>query len=438
MTLLKSPVRARASAPPRPAEAKAKAPAPKPAAEPGPPTVLDLQRTAGNRAVTALITSGGLTPSHGAAGPVHVQRAPKKPSVGERLAAVEQQQAALAQQQAVQAKRVAALEVDARWRARFGEKFADYEQVILRMTGGIATATEGFTNTHQEQAQADALAVQVMMLMATVGVSAGLEWALTKGLGGLGMTTERIERFVEVAENPLNTAAQGSANVYAAARGAANAQAGKLPETTVPPGTPGTNAGAGAEVSSAGGGAAAITSPIAFLTSNLEALAAKRQGIEGAFGRRRERLDALTPEAWAAFDPKAQEAAYERHFKDLERTSSGISMMRSAPDVALIIERRMWSKWILKQDLAAQATRELAQTAPGIPLDLDPNSPHRKPPAPEYSLGGYVEDRLTEIRMAQLAGVVLTGHWYSSNSPDDWHRMLFDWADNYHESVGNA
>ncbi|GIG66708.1 hypothetical protein [Phytomonospora endophytica] len=435
MTLLKSRTRAVAPASSRPVAAKvpASSKAPK-SSEPAPPTVLDLQRTAGNRAVTALINAGGLQPSAGVAVPLRVQRAPKKPSVGDRLAAVEQQQAALAQQQAVQAKRVAALEVDARWRARFGEKFADYEQVIHRMSGGIEAATTGFTTAQQEQAQADALAVQVMMLMATVGVSAGLEWALTKGLGALGVSTSKIERFVEVAENPLNTAAQGSANVYATNRAAETAKSGKLPDTPAPAGGP----GASPEAAEGSAGPAAITSPVAFLTSNLEALAAKRQGIEGAFGRRRAGLDAMAPEAWTSFDPKSQEAAYERHFKDLERTSSGISMMRSAEDVARIIERHMWSKWIRNQDRAAQVTRELAQTAPGIPLDLDPNSPHRKPPAAEYSLGGYVEDRLTAIGMARLAGVVLTGHWYSSNSPDDWHKILFDWAEAYRESVGNA
>lgn len=366
-------------------------------------SLLDLQRTAGNRAVSALVASGNV-----------LQRAPHGPSVGTRLSALEQQQA-------VTTKRVAALEVDTRWRARFGEKFADYEQVIHRISGGIETATSGFQTAQQEQAQANALATQVIGLMATVTFSAGLEWALKTALGRLGVSAANIKNVVEAVENPLNAAASGSVNVIAA-RGAANdARRGQTPSPTAPPGTP-------------EGGSGVIGSPVAFLTSNLEHLAAKRQGIEGAFADRAQRLAAMAPEAWATFDPAAQEATYQTHYDSLTRTSAGISAMRSGADVAKILERHMWTTWIKGQDMAARAALEAAAHA-GNPLDLDPNRPGREP---DFGLGGYVEDRLNALDVARLSGVVLTGHWYSSNEPSNWKHLLFAWATAYLESVANA
>src|ERR1043165_9177428 len=99
------------------------------------------------------------------------------------------------------------------------------------MSGGIETATTGFQTAQQEQAQANALAVQVIGLMATVTFAAGLEWALTTGLGRLGVSATRITSIVEAVENPLNTAAQGSVNVYATNRAAADAKRGQVPST---------------------------------------------------------------------------------------------------------------------------------------------------------------------------------------------------------------
>ncbi|MEV0645383.1 hypothetical protein AB0I28_08970 [Phytomonospora sp. NPDC050363] len=395
-------------------------------------SVLDLQRTAGNRAVCALVRSGGLKRSGGGlgAGAGVVQRspkAPKPPSVTTRLATLEEQQA-------ITAKRVAALEVDARWRARFGEKFADYEQVVHRISGGIEAATTGFQSAQQEQAQANALAVQVMGMMATVAFSAGLEWALTLGLGRLGFKADRIQTVVEAVENPLNTAAQGTVNIVATARGASDAKHGQTPTVQAPEGTPGTNSASGAEVTAGAADPGAISSPMAFLTGNLERLAAKRQGIEGAFATRAQRLAGMTPEAWSTFDPAAQNATYQTHYDDLSRTSSGISAMRSATDVAHILERHMWAKWIKAQDLAARAAIDDALAA-GNPIDLDPNRPGR---TPEFGLGGYVEDRLNALSVARFAGVVLTGHWWSSNEPDNWKHVLFEWASLYGESVANA
>jgi len=385
------------------------------AAARGPSSLLDLQRTAGNRAVTALVASGDV-----------LQRAPRGPSVDTRLSALEQQQA-------VTAKRVAALEVDARWRARFGEKFADYEQVVHRMSGGIETATTGFQTAQQEQAQANAMATQVVGLMATVTFSAGLEWALTSALGRLGVSSARIQSIVEAVENPLNTTAQGSVNVIAT-RGAANdARRGQTPSPTSPPGTPGTSTASGAEVG-AGGGGAILGSPVAFLTSNLEHLAAKRQGVEGAFSARADRLHAMAPEAWSTFDPAAQNAVYQAEYDKLIKTSSGVSAMRTGADVAKILERHMWATWIKAQDMAARAALEAAAHA-GNPLDLDPNRPGREP---DFGLGSHVEDRLNALDVARLSGVVLTGHWYSSNEPSNWKHVLFAWATSYLESVANA
>lgn len=133
------------------------------------------------------------------------------------------------------------------------------------MTGGIDAATAGFQSAQQSQALADPMAIQAIGLIATTGLAASLEWALTAGLGRLGVAATRIDRIVEVVENPINTAAQGAVNVTGAAAARSAAEPGQTPTPNAPSGTVG-----GSEAGTGQTGGRVIGSPTAFLSQNLE------------------------------------------------------------------------------------------------------------------------------------------------------------------------
>jgi hypothetical protein len=62
-------------------------------------------------------------------------------------------------------------------------------------------------------------------------------------------------------------------------------------------------------------------------------------------------------------------------------------------------------------------------------------------PSMHFETGGYeeptfddwgtgLEDHMNDLGISKLAGVELTGHWYSSNS-SDWANDLVAWAKRY-------
>jgi hypothetical protein len=313
-------------------------------------------------------------------------------------------------QQAVTAKHVAVLELDDRWAHVFAERVASYEQVIHRISAALDDATSSFTATHQTQSQSDAMAIQVIGLLATVTFAAGFEWAFTAVVGRLGLEATKIKNVVEAVENPANALASGTVNVTGTSVANTDAQRGQAPSQ------PG--------------------SAVGFMATNLEALAAKRQLIEQAFVNRRTHLDTLTPEAWQRLDVNAQNTIYQQLFTELTHRFLGVDQLKSREQLAVILERQMWASWIVAQDTAAREATRLANDT-GIasgsgPIDLDPNNPDRPP---EFSLGGYVEDRLNELNISRDAHVHLSGHAVWPNSPGDWRRQLFNWCTSGREAT---
>ena len=84
-------------------------------------------------------------------------------------------------------------------------------------------------------------------------------------------------------------------------------QKGQAPGSTAPPGN------------STPGGVAASGDPLSFQSQNLEALAAKRAGIEAAFGLRASKSNNWTDDQWLGFDRAEQEKIYVAKMTDLKQ-----------------------------------------------------------------------------------------------------------------------
>ena len=176
--------------------------------------------------------------------------------------------------------------------------------------------------------------------------------------------------------------------------------------------------------------------PMAFLTKNLEELELKNQGFEHAFATRAGGIKAADNAKLDALDVSGWEAQYSSLLAALNAACKGVEAMKSRDDVARILERYIWAGWI-----RAQAKFHVSMGKGGAaeyPVTSKPDP--SKPPSPLMSytldLGGYIEDRLNEIGVSKLAVVTLSGHWYSSNDPDDWERRLITWAWTYNEVIG--
>ena len=354
-----------------------------------PAGVIALQRAAGNRATAAMLGGPGSAPRRGVArcagnraasqavgrllqrdpvkAPPVKTPPPKQPTTAERLKELETRQTALE-------KRTAVLELDGRYRALFGERMSSYKAAVLRITGGLDAAQDGFKKAQEDQARFDALVTQLIIAAGAIGLAFGFEPLLTAGLGKLGQASERVAKTVELWENPVLQAAGSTANIYPLAKGGRD---GDVP---------------------------ADVRPMAFLTKNLEELELHNQGFERAFATR-------------AGGIKAADSAK----LDAPRAARASTPPQRRP-VARILERYIWAGWIRAQ---AKINVNMGRGVARYPA-TKPDPSKRLPPGVSYDvdLGGYVEDRLNEIGVSKLAGVTLSGHWYSSNDPGDWEQRL--------------
>jgi hypothetical protein len=389
-----------------------------------PGQVLQLQRKVGNQAVGQVLQrrmgdQAGLALANGrphdiqrrplSAGVVPtIQRVPpqgpQQPTTNERLNDVERRQRILAKQTQANA-------IDLRFRAMFGERVASYRQAIYRVTTGIDTATQGFQAAQIAQAQTDALKAQLIGAVATFGFALGFEWVFSRGLGLLGgrlnMTADRIKNLVEAAENPANALASGASNVATTAANSAAANAGQVPV-------------------SAGGSA------LSNLTSNLEVIEHHSQLIEQAFVDRSNTMRALNDEGWERFQPGAQEAQFQGLLTTMANEAKGIENMKPVDQVSLVLERRLWALWLQGLRANAVASDEAAKASGSGSLNTMGGEPEIA------SIGNDVEARLNQVGVSAQAGVVLTGHWYSGNSPSNWKRKLVDWAGSYNETLRSS
>ncbi|MEH1867280.1 MAG: hypothetical protein V7K69_20025 [Nostoc sp.] len=337
--------------------------------------------------------------------PLVVQRDSKPKSVDNRITDLEKQQKMLAAKQQ-------ATTLDLRWRGQFGELLSNYRQSIYRISGSFQKATTNFQATQTAQMQMDAVWAQVIALIVTVSI-AGLFEPVMGGLGkALGKSEEQVKNWAlkELLENPLNTAASGSANVATTIRGNDKANDRQTPAVQ--------------------GGGVSAADPLSYLTQNLEQIEKHTQGIENAFSTRATKAETMTADEWEKWEPKAEEAKYKSLMDELKPIGPDIAKLKSAEEIAKIVERHLWAAWIRSHVPVVKAYGEHAQHKDAKTRTADDYD------SVAISLGSEVEDKLNAIGISALAGVKLTGHWYTDNS-EKYRVKLFVWANNYSEKISN-
>jgi hypothetical protein len=225
-------------------------------------------------------------------------------------------------------KQQRATQIDARWRSQFGSRLSGYRQAIWALTAGFQAATSGFTGAHARQAQADAIKDQVFAAILGVGAAGLAEPFLRGALGSLGSKLTNVSSLIETLENPLVAAAQGTANVGAAAQGTSRSQAAPSPT-----GGGGTGGGGG--------------DPMTFLSQNMQTVEQHTQRIESAFSQRASQL--LNPPAnyWDTWNETQYEQNYVRLMAQLDEVAlSDPGRLEAGPTLAVKIELYFWSEWI--------------------------------------------------------------------------------------------
>jgi hypothetical protein len=292
---------------------------------------------------------------------------------------LEQRQAATEHSLEILAKRQAVSEQDARWQARIAARLASWTQAAARMTTAMTGATTGFQGAQSAQTLADAVELQLVGNAITLGFASGFQYMFTRTFGKNGVLSPSAEKWMELIENPANTLMSGALNV----------------------------AGAEAAKDAASRADAPTGNPLSLLTSATEAIAGYQQRFQAALLKRREELDKLSDKQWEQLALGTQEAIYIKLLTEIELTGDGVERLKPAAELAAVLERHLWALWLKAHPFLLQ-------------------------------IGGEIEDRLNAAGVSERAGVVLTGHWYSSNEPDDWRDKLMQWARGYNERLGKA
>jgi hypothetical protein len=333
--------------------------------------------------------------------------------------------------QRVLANRVAAVELDNVWRARFDEQIASYRQANARIAGALDAAHRGFQGAQVAQAQIDALQTQLIGAVVAIGVALTFEWAFTAALGVLGVAAGRIERAIEAVENPVNAAVSSGVNIQGVRTATQSTNQG---------GTPALGNSAGA----------AGATPMAFFAHNSEALDRHGQAIAQAFRVHGERRQAFTDAQWMAWTRDAEQARYQALLAELGRSGAGVERLRGAAELAAVLEKHLWALWIegrreselSNQDEIDAARREgdegeivnggafpSVETDPERGVGPEGSIARRLPPS--YTLGSAIEVRLNQLGIASQAGVTLTGSVMTPNQPGRWRQLLYAWARQY-------
>jgi hypothetical protein len=156
--------------------------------------------------------------------------------------------------------------------------------------------------------------------------------------------------------------------------------------------------------------------PVSFLAQNLEAIETHNQTFEQAFAARAAAQATTPADDWMKWDADQQRTAYKQMVSTLDSTvQKPADALKSAGELAKVIERFMWASWITTN------YRYVSDTLWGENDQIS-------------GLGTYIEDRLNEVGVSAQAGVELTGHWYSSNSSHA-ATALRDWAQAYRETL---
>lgn len=354
----------------------------------------------------------------------------RKPTAEQRLAdlekreeATEERLANMENHQKAQDIHQKAVDLDMLWQAKFDQQFSKYHEAVDRISAGLQTATKGFQEAQSKQAEFEAAVMGVFK--AALTIAGGLEWAFVPGLGklaaGANATKEAIEKSTETVERIVST----THAVADVGLDYAKEAAAKKPETPATESIPGAQMPAGA----AGG------DPLAFLTSNSALLERHRGSIEQAFIQRSNTTRAYSDDDWLRFDPAAQEKIYQQLFTNLQTVASSADDLVSDNEIALVLERHLWARWISEQ---AESMDKDFKEMGGYPYSMEFGGEKKNPAEMMFTPGAEIEKRLKEINVDILAGVELTGHWYSSNSPDNWRELLINWAKDYSGTISKT
>jgi hypothetical protein len=300
-----------------------------------PAGIARVQRLAGNKAVSSLISAQRSSQ-------VQRQKRPA-PSIEKRVSTLE--------------KKNAAKDQDDKWRSTFTLRLSTYRQSIYHLTAGFETAMKNFNDAHAREAAAEALRDQVFFSIINVGAAGIAQPLLSQTLGRLGPLWK--DKVVELIENPLIQAAQSVTAVKAQQN--SNTRAGNTP------GTPGP-AGAG--------------DPLTFLAQNLGEVETQVQGVERAFITRHEKLGNLSDDDWDKWSPTAQESEYQKALSTIDQIAlSDADQLESPATLATKIELYFWAAWIkthIPGVKGLQVHKELAtrmkavgleSLAPGVKFD---------------------------------------------------------------------
>ena len=156
--------------------------------------------------------------------------------------------------------------------------------------------------------------------------------------------------------------------------------------------------------------------------------------MEAAFASRAARLAAMSDHDISNFDPSGTEASYQRVLQGMSSVCGGVEVLKDAGTIARVYERYMWAAWLRQQLTSNQAEMRRSVNAARARRGRPPVRDVDRRDA-GLDIGTDVEARLMAVGIGAAAGVVLTGHWYSSNSPANWMALLGQWADGYSESI---
>jgi hypothetical protein len=319
--------------------------------------------------------------------------------------------AALERQQRVQTIKQDMTNLDQKWHGLFGSLLTNYQETVLRVTGGFESAMKGFQEAQMAQALTDQLQLQLLGALGTV-VFASFFQTVVGRVGGKLFPTRNVKDFVELIENPANAVAQAAVNVQAARKAQKSAAEGQEPKVAVEDGD--------ADPEAAG-------SALVYMTGRLESLMHFNRRVHDAFTSRAATAEKKPDEWWEKIDLAALESVYKKLYTEIAMAGSDVDAMKPAREVALVIERHMWAAWLMRSPVArvpANKRRNVSRAMSGM-----------------SGIGSDIEDRLTKVGISKadgvggLANVWLTGHWFSGNEPDDWYERLLAWASSYNESI---
>ncbi len=310
-----------------------------------------------------------------------------------------------------QKKRATAGEVDDIARSQIIRKLSESTQAIFRLTQAFQRGKTGFETTQAEQARSDAIRNQILMMVGTTAFA----WAFEPAAGALGTLIDKSEegikkwqKGVEKLENVANAAVSGTSNILGQNAQNQTAIKGATPTPLPASGVSG--------------------DPLVFLSSNLETVNGFVGRIESLFALSKARYAEANSEYWDNYNRSTHESLYSPILADIAKLVK-LETLKPVDELSKILEKHLWAAWIKSSSIPITK---------GYGPSKDKKLEDRK--ADEFddvamSLGSDVEVKLNELGISASAGVKLTGHFYSSNEPKNWHAMLYVWARDYAEKI---